>query len=64
MDLMWADLAQPLMGGLAGMLGVYVMEETLRVLRRKGLCPESWRRDRAFLVPRGERVPDDSGQRV
>jgi hypothetical protein len=58
-DLMWADLAQPLIGGLAGMLGVYVMEEGLRVLRRRGICPESWRRDRTFLTPR-----EGSGQRL
>ena len=55
MDLMWADLAQPLVGGLAGMLGVCVVEEVLRVLRGKGLCPERWSLGRTHLVARERR---------
>jgi hypothetical protein len=65
MDLTWADIAQPLVAGLAGMLGVYVTEETLRALRRRGLCPERWNRDRTFLLPRGrggQRAADDQGR--
>jgi hypothetical protein len=46
MGLMWAEIAQPLIAGLGGMLGVYVVEEGLRVLQRRGLCPERWNRSR------------------
>jgi hypothetical protein len=52
-DLTWADIAQPLLAGLAGVLGVYLPGEVLGTLRRKGMCPERWRRNRSFLVPRG-----------
>jgi len=51
-NLAWADIAQPLLAGLAGVLGVYVPGEVLGTLRRKGMCPERWRRNRSFLVPR------------
>jgi hypothetical protein len=51
MDANWADMAQPLMAGLAGVLGVYIPEHVLRTLRRDGRCPERWRQRRAFLVP-------------
>ena len=50
--LSWADIAQPLVAGLAGVLGVYIPEEVLRTLRRTGRCPERWSRNRTFLVPR------------
>jgi len=46
MDLTWVDVAQPVVAGLAGMLGVYAMEEALGALRRSGLCPQRWTRDR------------------
>jgi hypothetical protein len=46
MDLTWVDVAQPVVAGLAGMLGVYVTEEGLRGARRRGLCPARWTRDR------------------
>ncbi len=55
MDLVWADLAQPLVGGLAGMLGVCVVEEVLRVMRERGVCPERWTAARTFLRPRRRR---------
>jgi hypothetical protein len=55
MDLTWADLAQPLVGGLAGILGVHLVQEMLGVLRRKGVCPDRWNRDRKILRPRGPR---------
>jgi hypothetical protein len=45
-DLTWADVAQPVVAGLAGVLGVYSVEEGLRALRRRGLCPERWNRER------------------
>ncbi|MGX6605102.1 hypothetical protein ACWKSP_23650 [Micromonosporaceae bacterium Da 78-11] len=44
MDLTWADVAQPLVAGLAGILGVYLVEEALGTLRRRGWCPERWNR--------------------
>ncbi|GAA3345524.1 hypothetical protein GCM10020358_52960 [Amorphoplanes nipponensis] len=46
MELTWVDLAQPAVAGLAGMLGVYAVESALGALRRSGLCPERWSRDR------------------
>jgi hypothetical protein len=46
MAVVWADVAQPLVAGLGGMLGVYVLEEGLRVLRVRRLCPARWSRDR------------------
>jgi hypothetical protein len=52
MDLTWADVAQPLVAGLAGILGVYLTEETLRALRRKGICPDRWNRDRVDRIIR------------
>lgn len=39
MDLTWFDIAQPLIAGLGGILGSYLMEDVLAVLRRRGL---SW----------------------
>lgn len=48
MDLSWADVAQPVVGGLAGILGVWLVEETLRTLRRRGLCPRRWDRARGW----------------
>ncbi len=46
MDLTWAEVATTVVAGLGGMLGVYVMEDVLRMLRRRGICPERWNRDR------------------
>jgi hypothetical protein len=46
LDLIWADIAQPLVAGLAGMLGVYLTEAVLRGLRRRGVCPDRWNRSR------------------
>ncbi len=46
MDLTWAEVATTVVAGLGGMLGVYVMEDVLRMLRRRGVCPERWNRDR------------------
>ncbi len=46
MDLTWAEVATTMVAGLGGMLGVYVMEDVLRMLRRRGLCPERWNGDR------------------
>jgi hypothetical protein len=46
MDLSWADVAQPVVGGLAGILGVWLIEGSLRALRRQGVCPERWNRGR------------------
>jgi hypothetical protein len=45
-DLTWWDIAQPAVGGLAGVLGVYLVEDVLRTLRRRGRCPGRWMRDR------------------
>jgi hypothetical protein len=45
-DLAWGDLAQPLVGGLTAMLGVYVVEDVLGRLRRRGWCPPRWDRER------------------
>ncbi|GAA0804955.1 hypothetical protein [Spirilliplanes yamanashiensis] len=42
----WAEIAQPVLAGLAGMLGAYVAESGLGTLRRRGLCPQRWNRDR------------------
>ncbi|MFI5496951.1 hypothetical protein [Actinoplanes sp. NPDC051859] len=55
MYLTWADIAQTVMAGLAGMLGVYLIEEALRVLRKRGISPTRWAYDRAFLTPRRNR---------
>jgi hypothetical protein len=46
MDLAWADVAEPLVAGLAGIAGAGLTEEALRLLRRSGRCPERWSRDR------------------
>jgi hypothetical protein len=46
MGMTWWDIAQPLAGGLVGVVGVYLMEDVLRMLRNRGLCPERWNRDR------------------
>ena len=46
MDLTWAEVATTVVAGLGGMLGVYVMEDGLRMLRRRGVCPPRWNRDR------------------
>jgi hypothetical protein len=45
-DLTWADMAQPLIGGLAGILGVYLIEDMLGRLRRSNRCPKRWVKDR------------------
>jgi hypothetical protein len=45
-DLNWADMTQPLIGGLAGILGVYLIEDMLGRLRRSHRCPERWAKDR------------------
>ena len=42
----WAEIAQPVLAGLAGMLGVYVAESGLTTLRRMGLCPARWNGNR------------------
>jgi hypothetical protein len=52
MDLGWVDVAEPVVAGLAGVLGICLTEEMLRVLRRSGLCPDRWALDR---TGRGER---------
>jgi xanthosine utilization system XapX-like protein len=44
MGLTWWDAAQPVVAGLAGMLGVHVVEDVLALLRRRGLCPARWNR--------------------
>ncbi|MEU8663202.1 hypothetical protein [Actinoplanes philippinensis] len=43
MQTLLTDLATPLITGLAGMLGVYAVEDILGRLRRSGRCPERWR---------------------
>lgn len=55
MYLTWAEIAQTLLAGLAGMLGVFVIEEGLRVLRKRGIAPARWAQDRVFLTPRRNR---------
>jgi hypothetical protein len=52
-NLVWADIAPALAAGLAAVLGVYIPGEVLDVLRRRGTCPERWRRNRSFLLVRG-----------
>jgi xanthosine utilization system XapX-like protein len=42
----WADIAEPLIAGLGGMLGVYLAEDVLRVLRAHRLCPARWSSER------------------
>ena len=64
MDLTWAVIAQTLLAGLAGMLGVYVIEEVLRVLRRKGLCPQRWNTPRLSLLPRTRGGEPAAGERA
>jgi hypothetical protein len=60
MDLAWVDVAEPVVAGLAGVLGICLTEEVLRVLRRSGLCPQRWTRDPAELRTRHEEtVPAD-----
>lgn len=62
MDLTWAEVATTVVAGLGGMLGVYVMEDVLRMLRRRGACPERWHRDRRPVPARPEAaaaVPQD-----
>jgi hypothetical protein len=44
MQLTLWDVAQPVLAGLAGMLGVYSIEGALGSLRRRGLCPARWQR--------------------
>jgi hypothetical protein len=44
--LTWAEIAQALVGGLAGIIGVYAVEDVLHRLRERGKCPERWRRGR------------------
>jgi hypothetical protein len=57
MDLSWADVAEPLVAGLAGTAGVYLVEEALRALRRSGRCPDRWARDRPADSLIGARRP-------
>ena len=64
MDLTWAVIAQTVVAGLAGMLGVYVIEEVLAVLRRKGLCPERWNVARTSLLPRHRGARPAAGERA
>jgi hypothetical protein len=54
MDITWVDVAQPIVGGLTAMLGVFVTESALRALRRSGLCPERWNQSRTALLARDE----------
>jgi hypothetical protein len=42
----WIDVAQPLTGGLAGILGVLLVEDLLSRLRRARRCPPRWAKDR------------------
>ncbi len=42
----WADVAQPLLGGLAAILAVQLTEGMLDDLRRRGACPRRWSRER------------------
>ncbi|HEX9999477.1 MAG TPA: hypothetical protein VGB74_03410 [Actinoplanes sp.] len=46
MGLTWAEIAQALVGGLAGVLGVYAVQDVLTRLRETGRCPERWRQHR------------------
>ena len=41
------------------MLGVYAMEDVLRMLRRRGICPERWNRDRQPVGSRPQAATDD-----
>lgn len=52
MDLSWTDAAQPMVAGLAAMLGVYLTQDVLRAIRRKARCPGRWTVDRSLLLPR------------
>lgn len=44
MQVTWWDAAQTAVAGLAGVLGVHLVEDVLGVLRRRGLCPQRWNR--------------------
>lgn len=44
MNLTWWDAAQPVVAGLAGILGVHLVEDVLAALRRRDLCPDRWGR--------------------
>ncbi|GAA2579033.1 hypothetical protein GCM10010435_64800 [Winogradskya consettensis] len=57
MDLTWADLAEPVVGGLAAILGVYLTEEALQALR--GRVPGRWNHNRTFLLPRTKKPAED-----
>jgi hypothetical protein len=46
MNFAWVDVAEPIVAGLAGILGICLTEEMLGVLRRSGLCPERWALER------------------
>ncbi|GAA2495937.1 hypothetical protein [Winogradskya humida] len=59
MDLTWADLAEPVVGGLAAILGIYLTEEGLHVLRRRGRLPARWNHNRTFLLPRTKQPTED-----
>jgi hypothetical protein len=37
MDVTWSDVLQPLVAGLAGVLGVYGMQDLLKALERRGV---------------------------
>jgi hypothetical protein len=56
-DLTWADLAEPVVGGLAAILGVYLTEEMLHALRGRG--PARWNHHRTFLLPRPKQPTED-----
>ncbi|HEX8630123.1 MAG TPA: hypothetical protein VF755_18345 [Catenuloplanes sp.] len=44
MHLTWFDIAQPVVAGLGGILGSYLMEDVLAAVRRGGLSWLGWRR--------------------
>ncbi|MBL7256371.1 hypothetical protein [Paractinoplanes lichenicola] len=48
----WADVAEPIVAGLAAVLGIYATQEGLTQLRRRGIGTERWIRSRTFLLPR------------
>ena len=43
MQTLLSELATPVVSGLAGILGVYAVEDILGRLRRSGRCPRRWR---------------------
>jgi len=43
MQTLLTELATPVTAGLAGMLGIYAVEDVLGRLRRSGRCPRRWR---------------------